>query len=40
MATASLHLVDKTDMDRNKALEAALGQIERNFGKEIGRAHV
>ena len=33
MATASLHLVDKTDMDRNKALEAALGQIERNFGK-------
>jgi recombination protein RecA len=33
MATASLHLVDKTDMDKNKALEAALGQIERNFGK-------
>jgi recombination protein RecA len=25
--------VDKTDMDKNKALEAALGQIERNFGK-------
>jgi recombination protein RecA len=33
MATASLHLVDKADMDKNKALEAALGQIERNFGK-------
>ena len=33
MATASLHLVDKIDMDKNKALEAALGQIERNFGK-------
>ena len=32
-ATASLHLVDKADMDKNKALEAALGQIERNFGK-------
>jgi recombination protein RecA len=25
--------VEKVDMDKNKALEAALGQIERNFGK-------
>src|SRR5690348_16914082 len=33
MASASLHLVEKVDMDKNKALEAALGQIERNFGK-------
>jgi recombination protein RecA len=32
MATA-LHLVDKDNMDKQKALEAALGQIERNFGK-------
>ncbi|MQA64337.1 MAG: recombinase RecA [Alphaproteobacteria bacterium] len=32
MATA-LHLVDKDTMDKQKALEAALGQIERAFGK-------
>ncbi|TDI66373.1 MAG: recombinase RecA [Alphaproteobacteria bacterium] len=32
MATA-LHLVEKGNMDKQKALEAALGQIERNFGK-------
>jgi recombination protein RecA len=32
MATA-LHLVEKDQMDKQKALEAALGQIERNFGK-------
>jgi recombination protein RecA len=32
MATA-LHLVDKDNMDKQKALDAALGQIERNFGK-------
>ena len=32
MATA-LHLVEKDNMDKQKALEAALGQIERNFGK-------
>jgi len=32
MATA-LHLVEKKEMDKQKALEAALGQIERNFGK-------
>ncbi len=32
MATA-LHLVEKDDMDKQKAFEAALGQIERNFGK-------
>ena len=29
----SLNLVDKATMDRQKALEAALGQIERAFGK-------
>ena len=32
MATA-LHLVEKDNMDKQKALDAALGQIERNFGK-------
>jgi recombination protein RecA len=32
MATA-LHLVDKDSMDKQKALDAALGQIERAFGK-------
>jgi recombination protein RecA len=32
MATA-LHLVEKDNMDKQKALEAALGQIERSFGK-------
>jgi recombination protein RecA len=32
MATA-LHLVDKDNMDKQKALDAALGQIERAFGK-------
>ena len=26
--------------DRMKALDAALGQIDKQFGKEIGRAHV
>jgi len=25
--------LEKSNMDKNKALEAALGQIERNFGK-------
>jgi recombination protein RecA len=33
MAQAVLRLLDKADMDKNKALEAALGQIERAFGK-------
>ena len=33
MAEAPLRLVEKVDMDKNKALDAALGQIERNFGK-------
>jgi recombination protein RecA len=33
MADSSLRLVEKDDMDKNKALEAALGQIERSFGK-------
>jgi recombination protein RecA len=33
MAESSLRLVEKNDMDKNKALEAALGQIERSFGK-------
>jgi recombination protein RecA len=31
--TAQLRLIDKDGMDKNKALEAALGQIERAFGK-------
>ena len=33
MSQATLRLVDKDTMDRQKALEAALGQIERAFGK-------
>ncbi|HLB06970.1 MAG TPA: ATPase domain-containing protein, partial [Alphaproteobacteria bacterium] len=33
MATAPLRLVEKGDMDKQKALEAAIGQIERAFGK-------
>ncbi len=33
MARASLQLVENTGMDKQKALETALGQIERNFGK-------
>jgi recombination protein RecA len=33
MADRSLRLVEKGDMDKNKALDAALGQIERSFGK-------
>ena len=33
MSQANLRLVDRDVMDRNKALEAALGQIERAFGK-------
>ncbi|MGH6719744.1 MAG: recombinase RecA [Alphaproteobacteria bacterium] len=33
MAVASLRLVEKDDMDKQKALQAALGQIERAFGK-------
>jgi recombination protein RecA len=33
MAEAALRLVADNDKDRAKALEAALGQIERNFGK-------
>ena len=33
MSQATLRLVDKDTMDRQKALEAALGQIERSFGK-------
>jgi recombination protein RecA len=33
MSQASLRLVDKDTMDRQKALEAALSQIERAFGK-------
>src|SRR3954468_9383493 len=31
--TAQLRLIDKDSMDKNKALHAALGQIERAFGK-------
>jgi len=33
MPQAALHLVDKDSMDREKALESALSQIERAFGK-------
>jgi recombination protein RecA len=33
MSQSALRLVEKDNMDRNKALEAAVGQIERAFGK-------
>jgi recombination protein RecA len=33
MASSALHLVEKDIMDKNKALDAALSQIERAFGK-------
>ena len=33
MADPALRLVERNDMDKQKALEAALSQIERNFGK-------
>ena len=33
MASAALKLVEDKGMDKQKALETALGQIERNFGK-------
>jgi recombination protein RecA len=33
MSQTALRLVGKDDMDKNKALEAALGQIERAYGK-------
>ena len=33
MSQATLRLVDKDTMDRQKALEAAVSQIERAFGK-------
>ena len=34
MASAQLRVIDRNDMgDKKKALEAALGQIERAFGK-------
>ena len=33
MSQAALRVVEKETMDRDKALESALGQIERNFGK-------
>ncbi len=33
MSQTALRLVDKDNMDKQKALEAALGQIERSFGK-------
>ena len=33
MTQSTLRLVDKDTMDKQKALEAAIGQIERNFGK-------
>ena len=33
MSDPALRLVEKEDMDKSKALDAALGQIERAFGK-------
>jgi recombination protein RecA len=33
MAEAALRLVEKEDMNKQKALDAAIGQIERSFGK-------
>ncbi len=33
MSANNLHLVEADGMDKKKALDAALGQIERNFGK-------
>src|SRR5688572_23088832 len=33
MSKAALRVVEGTDMDKHKALEAALSQIEKNFGK-------
>jgi recombination protein RecA len=33
MSQANLRLVERSEMDKQKALDAALGQIERNFGK-------
>ncbi len=33
MSNANLKLVDRDEMDKNKALEAAIGQIDRAFGK-------
>jgi len=33
MSQSQLRVIDGGSMDKNKALEAALGQIERNFGK-------
>src|SRR5690606_21092236 len=33
MSLTKLRVVDGGGMDKNKALEAALGQIERNYGK-------
>jgi len=44
MAQSNLRLVDSDGMDRQKALEAALGQIERAFGKgsvmKLGKGQV
>jgi recombination protein RecA len=33
MANSALRLVERDNMDKQKALDAALSQIERNFGK-------
>ena len=33
MSEPALRLVEKKDIDKEKALDAALSQIERNFGK-------
>ena len=35
MVEAALRLVEKEDMDKNKALDAALSQIERAFDHDL-----
>ena len=43
MANPALRVIEKDDMDKQKALDAALSQIERNFGKgsvmKLGQKH-
>ena len=36
MAVTPLRVIEQDTMDKSKALEAALGQIEKAFGKGIG----
>lgn len=40
MSSAQLRLVEKDSMDKQKALDAALAQIERAFGKGSDRKSV